>query len=239
MIDPIFYTYANRIKQLYEQEQPFPNQVFEHFLDPTILALLEEEASKITEDEWERGLDIGIKDGQEFDEHQWQTGKRGIRRIENMPPIMSAVCKYFNSDKFMDWVKIVTGIEDLEPDPQYRGGGYHETIPGGYLDVHKDFTYHEGITNTPFRKVNLLIYLNPVWEEEYGGYLELWDNELTKCHHKIKPISNTAVLFNTDNAPHGHPDPVSMNRRSLAFYYYDNTETLPRTERAHWRGPDI
>ena len=53
MIDPIFYTYANRIKPLYEQEQPFPSQVFENFLDPTILALLEEEASKITEDEWE------------------------------------------------------------------------------------------------------------------------------------------------------------------------------------------
>jgi Rps23 Pro-64 3,4-dihydroxylase Tpa1-like proline 4-hydroxylase len=77
------------------------------------------------------------------------------------------------------------------------------------------------------RRLNLILYLNRDWPEEYGGHLELWDKELKSAHRKILPSANRCVIFNTDrNSPHGQPDPLTCppdrGRQSLALYYYDN-----------------
>ena len=75
------------------------------------------------------------------------------------------------------------------------------------------------------RRVNLLLYLNKNWLDSYGGCLELWDKEMTKCVKKIKPEFNTMVIFNTnDFSNHGHPDPlncpINLSRKSIATYYF-------------------
>jgi hypothetical protein len=86
------------------------------------------------------------------------------------------------------------------------------------------------------RRVNVLIYLNKNWREEYGGCLELWDQNMKKCRKRIIPTFNTCVIFNTDSTSfHGNPVPVSHpgdeSRRSIALYYY--TATWDNTRRAH------
>jgi len=58
--------------------------------------------------------------------------------------------------------------------------------------------------------------------------------------HVVMPKLNRAVLFNIENAPHGHPDPLNCptqeSRRSLAFYFYDKIPTKNRLyERAYWK----
>ena len=73
----------------------------------------------------------------------------------------------------------------------------------------------------------MLIYLNKDWLEDYGGFLELWNIEMTKAVKKIKPIFNRVVIFATDlNSYHGHPEPLmckkNMSRKSIALYYYTN-----------------
>ena len=90
-----------------------------------------------------------------------------------------------------------------------------------------------------YRKLNLLIYLNEEWETSWGGSLELWHPDLSGQFKEIDLQYNRAVLFNIDNAPHGHPDPLSCpageSRRSLAFYYYSATPPDNKLyDRAHW-----
>src|SRR5204862_7094734 len=74
-------------------------------------------------------------------------------------------------------------------------------------------------------RLNLLLYMNPDWREEYGGHLEIWDREMKRCEKRILPIANRCVIFNTlDDSYHGHPHPLTcpegMSRCAIATYYY-------------------
>ena len=78
------------------------------------------------------------------------------------------------------------------------------------------------------------MYLNPNWVEEWGGNLELWNKTLTEKTHEIAPMFNRAVIFNiTDDAYHGHPEPLKCPdneaRYSMALYYF--TEDRPEEEK--------
>jgi hypothetical protein len=130
-----------------------------------------------------------------------------------------------NSSTFITFLEELTGIEGIIPDPHFAGGGLHQIETGGYLKVHVDFNRHERLKLD--RRLNLLIYLNKNWKEEYGGCLELWDRDMTRCEKKILPIFNRFVLFSTtDFSYHGHPEPLACpegwTRKSLALYYYSN-----------------
>jgi hypothetical protein len=77
------------------------------------------------------------------------------------------------------------------------------------------------------RRLNVLVYLNKDWKEEYGGHFELWNDKMDTCVKKILPKFNTLALFSTNHISyHGHPDPLNcpehMSRKSLALYYYTN-----------------
>ena len=64
------------------------------------------------------------------------------------------------------------------------------------------------------RRVNILIYLNKNWENDYGGDLQLWDKNMEKCE-KIFPLFNTMVIFSTnDFSNHGHPEPPIVLKTS-------------------------
>lgn len=76
---------------------------------------------------------------------------------------------FLKSSTFIQFLDNLTGIKDLIPDPHYR---IHQTLSGGFLNIHADFNRYEryGL----HRRVNILSYLNPEWEESYGDHLELW-----------------------------------------------------------------
>jgi Rps23 Pro-64 3,4-dihydroxylase Tpa1-like proline 4-hydroxylase len=75
------------------------------------------------------------------------------------------------------------------------------------------------------RRVNILLFLNEDWKDEYGGHLELWSKDLKYCDQFIRPQFNRLVVFSTtDFTWHGHQTPLNApknrSRRSLALYYY-------------------
>lgn len=84
----------------------------------------------------------------------------------------------------------------------------------------------------------MIVYLNRHWKEEYGGNLELWNREMTRCERRVLPIFNRCVIFNTtDFSYHGHPEPLTcpegMTRKSLALYYYSNGRPAEELSDAH------
>ena len=151
--------------------------------------------------------------------------KLATKDLSGLSPAIRNFLLYLNSGEMVDFLEKLTGIEHLVPDPHYWGGGLHQIPPGGFLKIHADFNWHNRIALS--RRLNLLIYLNKDWEEEYGGQLELWDNDMTACQQKIMPIFNRTVVFaTTDFANHGHPTPMTCppdrTRKSIAIYYYSN-----------------
>lgn len=128
-----------------------------------------------------------------------------------------------NSAQMLTFVEKLTGIDGLLPDPYFAGAGLHETARGGHLSIHADFNVNERLRL--LRRVNLIIFLNEDWNEEYGGNLELWDRQMKERKASVPPTIGNAVLFNTDSdAFHGHPEPLDcpdgVFRRSIALYYY-------------------
>ena len=145
-------------------------------------------------------------------------------QYKNFPSNIKKLFDFLNSDFFLNFLQDITNIkEKLIPDFKLNGGGLHEIKKGGLLKIHSDFNKHPNLDLD--RRLNVLIYLNKDWKEEYGGHLEFWDKEMTSCREKVLPIFNKMVIFSTtDNSNHGHPDPLNcpnnMSRKSIATYYY-------------------
>ncbi|HXI12021.1 MAG TPA: 2OG-Fe(II) oxygenase [Thermoanaerobaculia bacterium] len=138
-----------------------------------------------------------------------------------------------NSPPILSFLETLTGIEGLIPDPYFGGGGLHQILPGGFLDVHADFNWHPKLKLD--RRLNVLVYLNKNWNDSFGGALELWSPGGRKADISITPAFNRTVIFaTTDSSLHGHPAPLTcpagMTRKSLSFYYYTNGR--PESERS-------
>lgn len=204
---------AESLSQEYQKAEPFPNISIDNFFDPTYLEKVLSEFP-----------DLSKKNGKAFENHrEVKLAGKGERFFEeNTRQLMH----FLNSEPFLEFLQILTGInEPLIGDPYYFGGGQHEIKRGGFLKVHADFNKHNTLGLD--RRINLLIYLNKDWKEEYGGHFELWDKEMKSCKKKILPLFNRIAIFSTTSfSYHGHPDklncPENRSRKSLALYYYTN-----------------
>ena len=200
-------------KKQYSSANPFPSISFKNFFNPD---MLEEVLNEFP--------DLSKGDAIKYDKPKEKklAGKGEYRFGTNTKKFMH----YLNSQPFLEFLQSLTSIEEvILGDPYYSGGGQHEIKPGGLLKIHSDFNKHPD-TNLD-RRINVLIYLNKNWKEEYGGHFELWDKSMENCVHKILPEFNTLAIFSTtDFSYHGHPNPLNcpldMSRKSLALYYYSN-----------------
>jgi len=142
--------------------------------------------------------------------------------FERWHPSFSKVRETVNSEEFYQWIRKVTGVEGLVTTQDSLGSGVHQGADKSFVDVHVDVNMNPeaGL----WRRVNLLVYLNKNWQEEYGGHLEIWDKDMKTMHHKILPKHNRAVIFYTDdNSPHGVTRvnvPEGETRKSFYTYFY-------------------
>jgi Rps23 Pro-64 3,4-dihydroxylase Tpa1-like proline 4-hydroxylase len=150
-----------------------------------------------------------------------------ITDAEKFPEPIAQLSEALAAPSFLADLEHVTGIPNLLADEQLAGGGMHVTGRHGRLDVHVDFNYVE--ERALHRRLNVLVYLNPEWEESWGGAVELWDQRVAKCHRTVFPELGRCVLFETsDISFHGVQPltcPDGVVRKSFAAYYY--TEEPP------------
>ena len=215
---------AAQYRSEYRSARPFPHVVIDDFVSEDDLDLVLDEFLQAQDEAW-----------RQFDNPREK--KLAERRETSFGPFTRhLLAANFNSSVFLEFLESLTGIEGLIPDPYYEGGGLHQIVPGGFLKVHADFNWHKELRLD--RRLNVIIYLNREWKEEYGGHLELWDREMAKCERRVLPIFNRCVIFNTtDFSYHGHPEPLTcpegMTRKSLALYYYSNGRPAEELSEAH------
>ena len=161
-----------------------------------------------------------------------EAAKVQITESTRFPDPVRTLNELLASAAFLDAIGAITGIPKLLADPGLAGGGMHIMGPSGHLDVHVDFNMLEDLQL--HRRLNILVYLTPDWQEEWDGCFELWDRNVAKRLVKIEPRFNRCVLFNTtDRSFHGVRSiqcPPGLTRNSFAGYYY--TEEPP----PHWDG---
>lgn len=157
--------------------------------------------------------------------HHVNERKRGLSDRSRMSAATRGVIAAFEAADVIALLESLTGVPGLLADPHLDGGGLHETLPGGYLNVHTDFLAHT-LERTWRRELNLLLFLNEGWEPSHGGCLELWDPAVSVCVRRIEPRFNRCVVFRTSSTSfHGVPRvtcPPGGSRKSLALYYFRN-----------------
>lgn len=209
----------------YEGASPFPHIVIEDFLLPAVAARAISEFPPLDVENWNPYSHANERKFSQTDPETWG-------------PSLQSILAELNSDRFVSFLSSLTGFEGLFADDSLEGGGLHQSTTGGFLNVHADFTVHPH-HRTWQRRVNLLLYLNDDWDQEYGGYLELWSRDMKECVKSIAPVANRAVIFTTDmDSFHGHPEPMTCppgtSRKSLALYYF-TVETAPTVRSTEYR----
>ncbi|WP_263355493.1 2OG-Fe(II) oxygenase [Acidicapsa acidisoli] len=196
----------------YKANKPFPHIYIDNFLP------IEAAEAALRDFPQPKQLDWGAFSGQ-------NEKKLAFDVAEKLPDSIRDVLYFLNSRPMVQFLEVLTGIEGVIPDPYFLGGGLHQIERGGHLEVHADFNYHKKLNLD--RRLNVLVYMNKDWKEEYGGHFELWNREMTHAEQKILPIFNRCAIFSTTSfSYHGHPTPLACppdrTRKSMATYYYSN-----------------
>lgn len=201
----------------YQSAKPYNWGKIDNFLPPAVLDRVLEDLKELPEAE--------------------DTFNRAQERLktsylpETLPTYTRNLFYALNSRPFLMFLENMTGIKGLIPDPDFVGGGIHVTANGGHLDIHADFNLQDRLNLE--RRLNVLIYLNKDWQEDYGGAFEIWEDDMSAQVAKFTPIFNRMVCFSTSSTSmHGNPTPVNHPeghpRQSIALYYYTATWTPDR-----------
>ncbi|MEM9195543.1 MAG: 2OG-Fe(II) oxygenase [Myxococcota bacterium] len=202
----------NALKAQFQNARPFPFVEIDPFLTP-------EAATRIANAYPE--FDTALSQGRSFD---FVNEKRKVQITERdrFPDPVAELNDAIASPEFLELLEEVTGIPKLLADSELAGGGMHLTGAQGRLDVHVDFNFIE--ERKLHRRLNLLLYLNPVWRNEWGGAVEFWDPKVKTCHHAFRPTMNRCVIFETSEISFHGVEPVTcpedVARKSFAAYYY-------------------
>ena len=159
----------------------------------------------------------------------FQKTKQAFNILEEFPENIKELVHYLHSEEFINILERKFKLNGLVSDPIMQGGGMHQSGTGGFLKIHSDFIYLR--KRKLKRRINLLLYLNDTWDENWKGALELWDQKMENNFLKIYPKINNCVMFRTDlESNHGFPDPLEcpsdVFRKSLAIYYYTEDKEL-------------
>lgn len=202
---------ARRLAPDYRAAHPFPHAVLRDAFPADRLRGIAEAAQAVVD-----AGDAGVK------EHAYAR-KGTVGHNRTWTGDTRALFHELNSAPFVRFLETLTGIEGLIPDPHYLGGGLHMIPPGGWLDVHADFSRHDKLDLD--RRLNVILYLNDDWDPAWGGALELWSRDMARKVVEVVPDLGTMVVFDTiEDGYHGHPDPLACppdrSRLSMATYYY-------------------
>jgi hypothetical protein len=209
----------------YAAADPFPHLVVDDVLRPEAYAAAAADFPPVDDEFWKGYLHVNET-------------KYCNDQADTWADSLQAVARELTSPAFVSYLEELTGIPGLLPDWSMDGGGLHQTLRGGHLNIHADFTTHH-VRETWARRVNILLYLNEEWHEDWGGQLELWDTGMQQCRDRVTPKGNRMLVFTTSaDSFHGHPDglscPPGEARRSMALYYFTE-ESAPVRRATHYR----
>ena len=211
------------LKEEFATAHPYQHIVIDNFLPSDIFQQAMADFDVVSKEQWTGYLHVNERKFANSNPTTWG-------------PTLQQIANELNTPEFVSLLEELTGIPKLLIDPTFEGGGLHQSLRGGFLNMHADFTVHPHQRHWK-RRLNLLLYCNENWLPEYGGGLELWDATMSHAEKIVEPLGNRILIFATDATSfHGHPDPLQcpdgVARRSMALYYftYEDRPNVRSTE---------
>jgi Rps23 Pro-64 3,4-dihydroxylase Tpa1-like proline 4-hydroxylase len=211
------------LERQFAAAQPFRHVVIEQFLDPSFCQELIAQFPPFTA-------------GDARNEQGEQAGKSVIAQITHIGGAFDKFDRLMRDREFLSAIGRITGISQLLYDEDYVGGGTHENLGGQELDPHVDFNFHPRLGW--HRRLNLIVFLNPQWDQAWGGCLELLREPSDDSDARVVvPLANRAVIFETtESSWHGFRiirAPLGISRKSLAVYFYSKDRPAQEIAPSH------
>lgn len=220
MLGQLTLTPLSILREQYQTAKPFPHLVIDDVFPKDELMRAYSDWPSSESERWGK-----------IEKGRFTSLKRGAFNCASAPKSISKILKKLHTSEFVDLLSGITGIESLIADPKFAGAGLHETFRTGFLHKHVDFNRMRSKAlgpqpEDPYRRLNVFLYMNPDWRDEWNGHLYLWKNKGDeKPTAKIAPIFNRLVICEaSERSWHGHPEPLACpedrSRRSMAWYFY-------------------
>jgi Rps23 Pro-64 3,4-dihydroxylase Tpa1-like proline 4-hydroxylase len=200
--------------------QPFPHVVIDNFFNREVATTLAREISSIHENNYRVSFNS-------LTQRKVQLGDiRGT--VPHLYPLYDALM----ITPFIRFIGIVCGYANLEGDRQFTGAGMQRYYRGGFSEIHLDSNRHPFDSGLHHR-INLLVFLSPGWQAEWGGELVLWSRRNDRPDQPavtIQPTFNRAVLFAVTRQSWHSVNrircPPDQARNSMAIYYFNRVDAV-------------
>jgi hypothetical protein len=199
---------AENLHAQYVTARPFPHLVLDGFFSDEAMDELLYEIPSLRDDRW-------------VHHEEKRLTKSNLRSAVDLGEIGYQHLSFLHSAAFLYLLAELTGIWHMVPDPYLSGAGYHIVPAGGRFDVHADrnVDHNTGLT----RRLAMITYLNKDWRPEYGGQLELWSTDASRCEMVVEPLFNRTILFEVADKNYHGVRPVEkegVERKSFANYFH-------------------
>jgi len=199
---------AENLHTQYVTAQPFPHLILDGLFTDEALEELLEEIPSLHDDRW-------------VHHEERRLSKSNLRSAVDLGEIGYRHLSFLHSAAFLYLLAEVTGVWHMVPDPYLSGAGYHVVPAGGRFDVHADrnVDHNTGLT----RRLAMITYLNKNWQPDFGGQLELWSTDASRCEVVVEPLFNRTILFEVADRNFHGVRPVEkdgVERKSFAIYFH-------------------
>jgi Rps23 Pro-64 3,4-dihydroxylase Tpa1-like proline 4-hydroxylase len=143
--------------------------------------------------------------------------------LSNYSKQIEAIIFAFQDPRVLKKIESITGLKNLEADPELYAGGVSLMDHGCFLNPHLDNSHNHD--RTLFRVLNLLYYVSPNWKAMNGGNLELWAHKPDGIPRTIVSKFNRLVVMSTGiNSWHSVSKVLNNNQRCCISNYYFSKE---------------
>ena len=174
-----------------------------------------------------------------FPDSQEMVLKKSIRedkyvaaQMDKYNPVLEEIIYAFQDSRIVSLIGEICGLKDILPDDNLYAGGISMMGHKQFLNPHLDNSHDKD--RALWRVLNLLYYVTPHWEEQYGGNLELWPKGLNSDEITIHSKFNRLAVMATHNNSLHSVSPVNYEGfRCCVSNYYFSSEPLKQTDSFH------
>jgi Rps23 Pro-64 3,4-dihydroxylase Tpa1-like proline 4-hydroxylase len=155
------------------------------------------------------------------------------------PPILKDITFAFQAPSVLAAAAAFSGITRLNPDEHLYSGGLSAMGEGDYLNPHIDNSGNPFLQQ--YRRINVLLYVTPGWNSDWGGNLELWDAHRANPI-RLEPRFNRVIFMNTNRTSFHSVNPIhgcgALTRNCVSNYYFspDSPEGYEYSHVTSFRG---
>jgi Rps23 Pro-64 3,4-dihydroxylase Tpa1-like proline 4-hydroxylase len=153
-------------------------------------------------------------------------------QLDKYHPILSKIIYAFQDPKIVKIISEITGIQQLFADEYLYAAGFSLMHQNCFLNPHLDNSHDKD--RDKYRVLNLLYYVTPNWQQEYGGNLELWDHGLQQPCRTIHSKFNRLVMMVTNKTSlHSVSKVNHPGERCCVSNYYFSPQSIDEKEYFH------